>query len=189
VGQARAAEVGLSRCRGTAIVDRHRVRRGSRLASHRTLGRRQLRCAPRRGHGVRLVWAPEGPGWPDHYANWWDAVDKCTHLTPDGHALATSPQNVWGLPTVDEAVRSMVYRDKNAGGVWEAQTATARYRTWPDKDSPLWKPHSQVIYWWTGTPVDEKRAYRIAYNGQVYAFPKRGWGDYWAYRCVCDFKE
>lgn len=141
------------------------------------------------GNGVTLVWAPEGPGWPDNYASWWDAEENCKRLTPDGHALATSPQNIWRLPTVDEAVRSMTYRGKNAGGLWEAPTATAKYRSWPDKDSPLWKPHSQVIYWWTDTQVDEKRAYRIAYNGQVYAFPKKGWGNYWAYRCVCDSKE
>ncbi len=140
------------------------------------------------GNGVTLVWAPEGPGWPDQGASWWDAEDACQRLTPDGHALASSPQNVWRLPTADEAVRSMVYRGKNAGGVWDARAATAKYRSWPDKDSPLWKPHSQVIYWWTGTQLDERRAYRIAYNGYVIALPKKGWGAYWAYRCVCDPK-
>jgi hypothetical protein len=141
------------------------------------------------GNGVSLVWAPEGPGWPDSYASWWEAEDRCQRLTVDGHTLATSPQNVWRLPTIDEAVRSMVYRGKNAGGEWNPHTGTAKYGTWPDKDSPLWKPHSQVIYWWTSTEVDEKKAYRIAYNGQVYAFPKKGWGGYWAYRCVCDSNE
>ncbi len=41
-----------------------------------------------------------------------------------------------------------------------------------------------VIYWWTGTETVNNRAYRIAYNGYVSALDKRGWGDYWAYRCV-----
>jgi len=80
----------------------------------------------------------------------------------------------------------MVYRGCNAGGVWDPANRSAHYRIMPDKDSPLWKAHSQVIYWWTDTEVGEDKAYRIAYNGYVLAVPKRGWGDYWAYRCVCE---
>jgi hypothetical protein len=61
---------------------------------------------------------------------------------------------------------------------------TAHYRVQPEKDSPLWKAHSQGIYWWTGTQPDASNAYRIAYNGYVAAFGLKGWGDYWSYRCV-----
>jgi hypothetical protein len=138
------------------------------------------------GNGVTLVWAPEGPGWPSHYASWATAKRGCAYLAADGGSLADTPQNLWRLPTIDEAVRSMVYRGRNAGGVWDPALQRAQYRVTPDKDSPLWKAHSQVIYWWTDTEVGTDRAYRIAYNGYVFAFSKRGWGDYWAYRCVRD---
>jgi len=136
------------------------------------------------GNGVTLLWAPQGPGWPAHYASWQRAERNCALLNADGRSLANTPQNVWRLPTIDEAVRSLVYRGRNAGGVWDPVHQRATYRVMPDKDSPLWNPHSQVIYWWTGTEDGSDKAYRIAYNGYVWALDKRGWGDYWAYRCV-----
>jgi hypothetical protein len=136
------------------------------------------------GNGVTLVWAPQGPGWPSHYASWHRAERNCALLSADGLSLASTTQAVWRLPTIDEAVRSLVYRGHNAGGVWNPVNQRATYRVMPDKDSPLWNPHSQVIYWWTGTEAGDGRVYRIAYNGYVLAWDKRGWGDYWAYRCV-----
>ncbi len=137
------------------------------------------------GNGVRLVWAPAGPGWGEHYASWQTAADRCAHLTADGRALSPTAANVWRLPTIDEAVRSMVRSGKNAGGVWDAKTQKATYREWPQKETPLWRRYSQVIYWWTATEDGPNQAWRIAYNGFVMAADKRGWGDYWSYRCVC----
>lgn len=136
------------------------------------------------GNGARLLWAPQGPGWPEHYASWSEAQQSCALLNDDGLSLNGVPQNAWRLPTIDEAVRSLVYRGHNAGGVWDPVGRRASYRVTPDKDSPLWNPHSQVIYWWTGTEAGSDKAYRIAYNGYVFALDKAGWGDYWAYRCV-----
>jgi hypothetical protein len=138
------------------------------------------------GNGITLLWAPEGPGWPSRHASWQEAKHNCAYLAADGRALADHQQNVWRLPTIDEAVRSMVFRGQNAGGTWDAVLHKAHYRVQPGKDSPLWKVHSQVIYWWTDTQADGGMAYRIAYNGYVFPFDYRGWGDYWAYRCVCD---
>jgi len=138
------------------------------------------------GNGVTLVWAPEGPGWPSQHASWPDAKRNCAHLVADGRSLAEQPQNIWRLPTADEAVRSMVFRGHNAGGTWDPGQHRANYRMQPVKDSPLWKVHSQVIYWWTDTQADSDKAYRIAYNGYVFPFAQKGWGDYWAYRCVCE---
>jgi hypothetical protein len=66
---------------------------------------------------------------------------------------------VWRLPTVDEAVRSMARHGRNSGGVWDAETGKAAYNMIPDKESPLWNVHSQVIYWWTATEIDAERAY------------------------------
>jgi hypothetical protein len=117
-------------------------------------------------------------------ASWIQAQQACASLTADGGSISDKPQNLWRLPTVDEAVRSLVYRGRNAGGVWDLALRQAHYRLMPDKDSPLWNVHSQVIYWWTGTEEGKDRAYRISYNGYVFALDKRGWGDYWAYRCV-----
>ena len=135
-------------------------------------------------NGVALVWAPEGPGWPSQHASWWQAEQACACLSQDGRSISDQPLNIWRLPTIDEAVRSLVYRGRNAGGVWDPVRQRGHYQMVPDKDSPLWKVHSHVIYWWTATEAGKNRAYRIAYNGYVLAWDKRGWGDYWAYRCV-----
>ncbi|MGA2570250.1 MAG: hypothetical protein ABSF23_06990 [Terracidiphilus sp.] len=138
------------------------------------------------GNGVTLVWAPEGPGWPAFGASWFAAKRGCEYLAPDGRSLATTPQHVWRLPTVDEAVRSLVFRGANAGGVWDPVQQRAHYRVTPDKDSPLWKVHSQIIYWWTATDADQADAYYITNNGFVQPLSKRGRFGYLAYRCVTD---
>ncbi len=138
------------------------------------------------GNGLTLVWAPEGPGWPENGVSWYQAAETCAHLTANGKTLAPSPQNLWRLPTVDEAVRSLVFRGANAGGVWNPDSHRAHYRTTPDKDSPLWKVHSQVIYWWTSTEEGESRAYYITNNGYVQVVPKKIRPGYLAYRCVTE---
>jgi hypothetical protein len=134
--------------------------------------------------GVRLVWAGDGPGWPLEGASWHEAVRRCQHLSDDGRTLAGTPQNVWRLPTAEEAVRSMSRHGVNSGGVWNAQTATAAYRVRPDKETPLWNVHSQVIYWWTATEVDAERAYIIVYDGKVWPRRKRFGPGSLGYRCV-----
>jgi hypothetical protein len=137
------------------------------------------------GNGVRLVWAPEGPGWGERHASWDEAVRRCAHLSADGRVLSPTPVGIWRLPTVDEAVRSMVRRGRNAGGTWDPKRRKASYSTWPEKESPLWRRYSPVIYWWTADEDGPERSFRIAYNGYVSSTRKSGWGDYWAFRCVC----
>jgi hypothetical protein len=136
------------------------------------------------GNGVDLVWAPDGPGWPRSGKNWHDAQRVCQHLSEDGLTLASEPLNTWRLPTVDEAVRSMARHGQNSAGVWDAETAKATYNTIPDKESPLWNVHSQVIYWWTATEVDDEQAYIIVYDGEVWARSKQFGPDYLGFRCV-----
>jgi hypothetical protein len=136
------------------------------------------------GNGVTLVWAPQGPGWPESGVSWYQAMQNCAHLTVDGRALADSPQDVWRLPTVDEAVRSLVFRGKNAGGTWDPAQKRAHFSVTPDKDSPLWRVSSQVIYWWTSTEVGPERADYITNNGYVLVVPKRIRPGYLAYRCA-----
>ena len=136
------------------------------------------------GNGVRLVWAAEGFGWPRTGVTWHEAVTRCEHLSEDGRTLAEVPQNMWRLPTIDEAVRSMSRHGINSGGIWDGQTKTATYQTRPDKESPLWNSYSQVIYWWTATEINDEQAYMIVYDGKVWPRRKRFAPDYLSYRCV-----
>ena len=136
------------------------------------------------GNEVALTWAPNGPGWPRKGASWDEAQQVCRHLADDGLTLAAEPQNIWRLPTVDEAVRSMARHGKNSGGIWDTANAEATYATTPDKESPLWNVHSQVIYWWTATEIDAKDAYMIVYDGKVWTREKSFGPDYLGFRCV-----
>ncbi|MGD8464218.1 MAG: DUF1566 domain-containing protein [Anaerolineae bacterium] len=136
------------------------------------------------GNGLALVWAPDGPGWPREGANWVEARRVCEHLSQDGLTLAPEAQHIWRLPAVDEAVRSLARHGQNSGGVWDAQSAKATYETTPDKESPLWDVHSQVIYWWTATEADSDRAYIIVYDGEVWPRPKDFGPAYLGFRCV-----
>jgi hypothetical protein len=145
-------------------------------------GNLEARLVPRNGLG--LVWAPNGPGWPRKGENWHEAVRRCQQLNDDGLSLALSPQRIWRLPTVDEAVRSMAWHGQNSGGVWDPESAQASYTITPDKESPLWNVNSQVIYWWTATEIDENRAYIIAYDGNVWPRAKQFGPAYLGFRCV-----
>jgi hypothetical protein len=136
------------------------------------------------GNGVSLIWAPDGPGWPREGGDWFEARHACQHLSVDGLSLAASPKDIWRLPTVDEAVRSMARHGQNSGGVWDAEVAEATYETPPDKESPLWNVYSQVIYWWTETEVEEKQAFIIVYDGKVWPRSKDFGPDYLGFRCV-----
>ena len=136
------------------------------------------------GNGVRLIWAPSGPGWPDHGGNFQEAQNACRHLSADGSALLPTAQEIWRLPTIDEAVRSSVRHGANAGGAFNPRTDRASYAIEPDKESPLWNPKSEVIYWWTATQPSSDRAYRLTYNGRVNAILARTHIGTLAYRCV-----
>jgi len=136
------------------------------------------------GNGVALTWAPDGPGWPSEGGTWYEAQQVCQHLSEDGLTLESTLQDIWRLPTVDEAVRSMARHGENSGGVWDAEVAEANYETTPDKESPLWNVHSQVIYWWTSTEVDQEHAFIIVYDGKVWARQKQFGPAYLGFRCV-----
>src|SRR5687767_2112759 len=153
-----------------------------RIAGRVDDGNRQARLLE--GNGVRLMWAAEGIGWPSESVTWHESLRRCQHLSEDGRTLAESPQNVWRLPTVEEAVRSMARHGVNSGGIWDGQTKAANYQIHPDKESPLWNVHSQVIYWWTATEIDDEKAYIIVYDGKVWPRRKRFAPAYLAYRCV-----
>ena len=136
------------------------------------------------GNGVTLIWAPDGPGWPRAGSDWYEAQHVCQHLNEDGLTLAPTSQDIWRLPTVEETVRSMARHGQNSGGEWNAEIAEASYITPPDKESPLWNVHSQVIYWWTATEINEDHAYIIVYDGKVWPRAKEFGPAYLGFRCV-----
>jgi hypothetical protein len=133
---------------------------------------------------VRLIWAPAGPGWPDRGVDWEEARRRCRFLSADGKTLAATPQDLWRLPTVEEAVRSMARHGRNCAGVWDPVKVRPSYRIMPDKESPLWDTHSGIIYWWTSTEVDESRAYIIVFNGGVWPRNKSSRPGSLAFRAV-----
>ena len=98
------------------------------------------------GNGITLVWAPRGPGWPDKGTDWDEAQRICRYLSEDGTTVMETEQNIWRLPSVDEAVRSMSIHGANSKGIWDSDTQQAVYEKNPDKESPLWDVHSKVIY-------------------------------------------
>jgi hypothetical protein len=135
-------------------------------------------------NGVDLVWAPEGPGWPRDGVPWDEAVRRCRYLNEDGTYLAEVVQDVWRLPTVEEAVQSMQRHGQNCGGRWDSTRRRGSYEVTPDKESPLWDVHSQVIYWWTATEVDDQQALIIVYDGEVWPRPKQAHWGYLGFRAV-----
>lgn len=160
-----------------------------RIATRRDDGYRGIRTVE--GNGVRLVWAPRGPGWPDNGGSredslitWNEAMRRCRYLSEDGTHLESSPRDLWRLPTVDEVVRSQHRRGANAGGSWDPSKRVASYRVMPDKESPLWNPYTQVIYWWTADSADADRAFFAVFNGQIHTRPKTASFGYQGFRAV-----
>lgn len=138
------------------------------------------------GNDVTLAWAPRGPGWPDQGISWEEAQNICKHLSEDGLTIMAKEQNIWRLPTVEEAVGSMAIHGENAGGVWLAAEEKATYEQKPDKETPLWDVSSKVIYYWTNDTSlqDEEQAYIITYHGGVFDKRKTNRQDYQSFRAV-----
>jgi hypothetical protein len=124
------------------------------------------------GNGVSLMWAPAGPGWPTEGMSWHEAVRRCAYLRKDGTGLAETPQNIWRLPSAEEAVRSMHRHGENCNGRWDPTAGKATYDRKPDKESPLWDARSPIIYWWTATEIKEQEAYIVVYDGRLWPRPK-----------------
>ncbi|MFC1899794.1 DUF1566 domain-containing protein [Chloroflexota bacterium] len=127
-------------------------------------------------NGLELIWAPSGPGWPDSGVPWDEANEICRYLSEDGLVVEDTAQNYWRLPTTDEVVGSMMLHGVNAEGIWDSENSKATYAIKPDKETPLWNPYSQIIYYWTSSELNEDRAYIVVYDGQVFTRNKAGMG-------------
>lgn len=109
----------------------------------------------------------------------------CRYLSDDGTRLLDEPANIWRMPTAEELACSLTRDGANAGCTWERAIDEIVCRTTPDKEPPLWDPHSSAIYYWAGDERDLTSAYYVGYNGQqVHAQPKSYGNPRHGYRCV-----
>lgn len=175
------------------------------------------------GSGLRLLWAPKGPGW-----NWkqpwggypsWEQIalygvplaglgDKpgfenrhatakdmdetciCRYLSEDGKTLMDEPQDIWRMPTTEEIVPSLIGGGINAGCIWDKESRKADCLLQPNKDTPLWAPDEEPIYYWSADEYDEDSAWYVPYTGGiryggVIGHRPKDWGNpRHGYRCV-----
>ena len=124
------------------------------------------------GNNIQLTWAPQGIGFPLEGTNWQTAKDNCAKLEGD-----------WRLPTREEIVRSMTRNNNSVKGIINSE-GRPEYEIKPDKETPIWNPYSQIIYYWTSESKDEQRAYLVAYNGYILDRSKTSGANYQGYRCV-----
>jgi hypothetical protein len=142
-------------------------------------GQRQIET-----ESICLIWAPRGPGWPNDGTSYLEAKEICAHLNEDGTKILDRRVGMWRLPTIEEAVASQMLHGENAGGLWDAENKTVKYKFTPDKETPLWDPHSKIIYYWTDTIESEGNAFIIVYNGGVYSRSVKSHPDYLSFRAV-----
>lgn len=131
-----------------------------------------------------LVWAPRGPGWPDSGTTWDEANSICARLGADGMTLHEAPVHLWRLPTPSEMAAAQHRGNEPCGGEYDAESQSARYRLTPDKESPLWNLHTQVIYLWTAESIDESTALMMAYDGKFWPRPRSANYGYLGFRAV-----
>lgn len=135
------------------------------------------------GNGVVLTWAPQGVGFPLIGTDWVTAKNNCVYLNEKGVELENDKVNVWRLPTRNEIVRSLSKNNVNSKGLIDIN-GNAKYSLSPDKETPLWNPHSQIIYYWTCDEQDENKAFLVSYNGVILSRNKNSGPNYQGYRCV-----
>lgn len=109
----------------------------------------------------------------------------CRYLTADGLTLAVEPQDIWRLPTVDEIVRSLVWRGENAGCTWDGVSNHADCPDGADKDWPLWATDWSPVYYWAADEYDAEDAWYVSCTGRGISHQPKEWGNpRHGYRCV-----
>ena len=127
-----------------------------------------------------------------------ETTGLCRYLSEDATTLMTEPQDIWRMPTTDEIVRSLVRGGENAGctlrqaqgETWDGESGNADCSRQPNKDTPLWAPDTEPIYYWSADEYDEEEAWYIPYTGGrryggVISHQPKSWGNpRHGYRCV-----
>jgi hypothetical protein len=132
-----------------------------------------------------LMWAPPGPGWPERGMSYQAAMERCAHLDASGREVVKERLGLWRLPTAEEAVAALNRGGSPAGCRFSGSEGFQRCDREPDKEAPLWDPHTMVIYWWTGSINESGKDMRVAYNGYVLPVSVKGaGGDYVGFRAV-----
>lgn len=110
----------------------------------------------------------------------------CRYLSADGLTLMDEPQDIWRMPTVDEIVRSLVWRGENAGCTWDGESHHADCTAWmADKDWPLWAPDWSPVYYWAADEFDDAEAWYVNPNGHGVSHQPKDWGNpRHGFRCV-----
>ncbi|HKJ27694.1 MAG TPA: hypothetical protein VJ965_08655, partial [Anaerolineales bacterium] len=122
-----------------------------------------------------------------HHATAGDMAEYnvCLYLDEDGLTLMDERQDIWRMPTVDEAILSMARHGDNAGCVWDGEyKVQVACEILPDKETPLWAPDLSPIYYWTVDEHDDSLGYFVSYNGFVSATTKNSGNPRHSYRCV-----
>ena len=143
-------------------------------------------------YGVLPVGFGDKPGYEDRHATMKDmeTTGLCRYLSEDSTTLMTGPQDIWHMPTSDEIVRSLVRGGENAGCTWDGESRNADCRRQPNKDTPLWAPDEEPIYYWSADEYDEESAWYVPFTGGgryggVIGYQPKGWGNpRHGYRCV-----
>jgi len=143
-------------------------------------------------YGLEPVGMGDKPGF-DTSAGQYATTDEmarynlCLYLSEDGLTLMAEPQNIWRMPTVSEYAGALARHGINAGCAWDgASTGQMDCVIQPDKETPLWAPDLEPIYYWAAEEYDERLAYFVAYNGWVNVTLKSGGNPRHSYRCVRD---
>lgn len=109
----------------------------------------------------------------------------CLYLSKDGLTLETEPQNIWRMPTIDEYALSFARHGENAGCIWQGEGHDKMIcDTLPDKETPLWAPDMEPIYYWAAEEYSDREGYYVSYNGWVEKAYKPGGNPRHSYRCV-----
>jgi hypothetical protein len=91
------------------------------------------------------------------------------------------------MPTVDDFARSFARHGENAGCVWAGESHDQMAcEILPDKETPLWAPDLDPIYYWTADEYDERNAYFVSFNGWVNTTYKPAGNPRHSHRCVRD---
>ncbi len=106
------------------------------------------------------------------------------YIDSAGAKLTDSVYDYWRLPSIEEYVQILTYRDSNSGGKFDYKTGKASYKIKPDKDAPVWAPDKEVIYYWSATSANDTCAFDITYAGQVRKILKTVKQDYRGFRAV-----